>query len=555
MGPASRVFVIFVVCLLFSFVTAKSGMVGWGPAAWAQDDEEQSESDELNSDTPAKKTKVKKAKRAVKKTVKKPLKKATKKKKSKPAADELDEDAAETAPEETAESVVNEEQDPIKIGSNARELAVRAIGVSKMSVLASARKFVPKDLETRLHERMVQELAAKTYFEPQAIDGTFDLKTRGSDIAAVTKRTSTDGILVFQIGLEQIDGYLAAASGRRIRTFQFKYKVGELEEKNAVSVIADRLIEGVVGAIPYRGYVTSSEKVGTATVNLGTNHGIKEGDIFKLFEFRRPSFHSTHKLLMEVVVKKVVGPTESQIQILPSASKDTRIEPFSKVSFSLAKTTTVAATDHSVVSGRWWFEFGGELNSFSAEAAAPKYETRVFKVNGAPFGYAAMGNDVLTFRGAFGSGRSDRETLTFIDGQATYGAYQFGGAQSAWTVGAGARVFMITVSPNVGVVSSLESTMLVSPMAELKYQYVPRGRIRLVGTVEVFWPIYTTGAQVSALIFAFGAGAGGGLQLAITNKFGIEVFGKLRYLRRPIDGQSGVQERQSVLGAGLLFSF
>ncbi len=451
--------------------------------------------------------------------------------------------------------MADKEQDPVKISSNARELSVRTVGVAKISVLPAARKFVPKDLETRLNERLVQALAAKTYFEPQATDESFDLKTRASDIAAASKKESTDGMLVFQIDLEQIDGYLAAASGRRIRTFQFKYRIGELEEKNAVSVLADRLIEGVVGAIPYRGFVTASDKGGIAIVNLGTKHGIKEGDILELFEFRRPSFHSTHQLLMEVTVKKVNGPAESQVQILPTASKDTRIEPFSKVSFSLSKTTTVAATDHSVVSGRWWFEFGGELNSFSADAAAPKYESRVFKIIGAPFGYAAGGNDVLTFRGAFGSGRSDVETLTFIDAQATYAIYQFGGVQSAWTVAAGARVFTIAVAPNPGIVSTLESTMLVSPIAEFKYQYVPRGRIRLVGTVEVFWPIYTTGAQVSALTFAFGAGAGGGLQVAITNKFGMEVFGKLRYLRRPIDGQSGVQERQSVLGAGLLFSF
>jgi hypothetical protein len=165
------------------------------------------------------------------------------------------------------------------------------------------------------------------------------------------------------------------------------------------------------------------------------------------------------------------------------------------------------------------------------------------------------GNDVLTMRGAFGSGRSDTETLSFFDVQSTYAIFQLGGAQSAWTLGAGGRVFMITVTPNPGMLSALESTILVSPMAELKYLYVPRGRIRLSGIVEVFWPIYTTGAQVSALIFAFGAGGGVGMQIAVTEKFGIEVTGKLRYLRRPIDGQSGIQERQSMLGAGVIFAF
>jgi small basic protein len=92
-------------------------------------------------------------------------------------------------------------------------------------------------------------------------------------------------------------------------------------------------------------------------------------------------------------------------------------------------------------------------------------------------------------------------------------------------------------------------------MLEAKYSYVPKGRVRLGFTGEVFWPVYTSGADFGALIFAFGAGAGVNMQLAITSQLGVDVFGKLRYLRRPIEGQSGVQERQTLLGAGLVFSF
>lgn len=472
-----------------------------------------------------------------------------------------DEESSDASKSEASESVMTEERDPVKRMTNARELAVRVLAVGRISVLKSARKYVPKDLEVRLVERLVQDLAAKTYFEPQATDGSFNMRTRSSALAAVAKKGNADGVLVFEIGLEEIKGYLAASSGRRIRTFEFKYKVGELEEKNAVSILSDRLIEGFLQAIPYRGFVTSVEKR-TAKVNLGSNHSVKEGDLLDLFEFRRPNFNSTQRFLYRVRVRKVLGPSESQVELLESAPKDARIEPFAKVSFAVSSTAPtvnnppmVMATDHSVVDGRWWFEFGGELVSYGADATAPQYESKTFRTTNTPFFFFAGGNDLLSFRGSFGSGRSDTETLGFFDASGTYTLYQFGSAQSAWTIGAGPRIFYIHVTPNPNTLSALESTIILSPMVEFKYQYVPRGRIRLVGTGEVFWPVYTSGADIGALPFAFGAGVGGALQLAITSKFGFEVFGKVRYLRRPIQGQSGVQERQSILGAGLLFSF
>jgi outer membrane biosynthesis protein TonB len=530
------------------------------PAVRATPVEDVSSDDEAELGEESASPKAKAKAKAKTKTRKKATGKAAAKSKRRPVKkvetedDETDVDS-EADGDET-ESAVTEERDPVRISSNARELAVRVVGTSKISVTRSARKFVPKDFEARLGERIVQELAAKTYFEPQALDVAFNLRTRSRDLAAAAKKANADGIFVFEIGLEEINGYLASVSGRRIRTFEFKYKVGEMDEKNVVSLLSERIIEGLVQAIPYRGFVTSVDK-SKATVNLGSNHSVKEGDILELFEFRRPKFSSTHKMLIDVKVTKVLGPSESEVSVLETASKGTRIEPFAKVSFSLSKNPTpmVSATDHSVVSGRWWLGFGGEIESFGAEAAAAKYESRVFKVNGAPFAYAAAGNDLLTFHASFGSARSDAETLGFFDFQGTYAIFQIGSAQSAWTIAAGGRVFLIQVTPNPQTLTPLESTTIVSPVAEFRYQYVPRGRIRLVGTGEVFWPIYTNGASIGALPFAFGAGVGGGMQIAITSKFGLEVSGKVRYLRRPIDGQSGVQERQSILGAGLLFSF
>lgn len=519
--------------------------IGWGPAAFAQINKVSAKK------RPTAKAKVKT--KSAKTSTTKPRKKATPKPVERVSSDMDDLD-------ESAESESDDDSTPGISTLKSRDLAIRSVGIGKVSVLRSARRYVPKDLETRLTERLIQDLTSKTYFEPKPLDGRFDSRSSASVLSEAASAASSDGLFVFEIGLEEIKGYLASASGVRLRNFEVRYLVGELETANAVSILADRIVESVVRAVPYRGFVTEVDgSKTTATVNLGTVHGIREGDLLELFEFRRSSFNSTRRRLFDVKVVKVDA-TESSVSILDEASTRQQIEPYSKISFSMRPAATsapaaVEAIGPSVVTGRWWFGFGGELNSFGADAAAPQYESRVFKVNGAPFGYLAAGNDQLTLRGAFGSASSTSETLRFLDGQATYSVYQVGGAQAAWTLAAGARVFLIQVTPNPNVISALETTNIISPMAELKYHYVPKSRIRLVGTAEVFWPIYSSGAAVGALPFAFGAGLGGGLQIALTSKFGFEVSGKVRYLRRPIDGQNGIQERQSTLSTGLLLSF
>ncbi len=434
----------------------------------------------------------------------------------------------------------------------AKELSIRKLGLAKIKIARSARQFVPKGLEVRLSERLIQDLASKTYFEPAAIDGALSGESRASIVQQASKKNQVEGLIVFEIGLEEILGTLFTQNGWPIKKFEFRYLIGEMEKNNAVSILSERIIEGIVQAIPYRGFVTSIGKE-SATVNLGSQHQIKEGDILELFDFRRPNMNSTRRMMGNVVVLKVNGPTESVVG--PIGDRAFPAEPYAKVSFRVSNIMATEATDPSVVSGRWWMGIGGQIQSFGAEAAAPKYESKLFKVNGTPFASLAAGNSIWSFQGAFGSASSTSETLNFFDFMGLYSIYQLGGAQSAWSLSAGGRALLINVVSLPEKISALSTTTVFSPVVEARYQYVPKGRVRVGFSTELFWPVYSTGAELGALIFAFGAGAGVQLQFALASQLGIEVSGKLRYLRRPIEGQSAVQERQSVLSSGLVFSF
>lgn len=460
--------------------------------------------------------------------------------------------------------MVPEPQDvksPDKVVSN--DLAFRTVAVPPIAVAKAARKFVAKDFEKKLRDRLVLDIKTLTYIQPMSsVDplkgGTLSSERSNKVIGAYIKKAAVDGLLYVQLGLEEINTTVVSKSGRLIRTFQVKYRVAELDEKDPEIALSQRVVDALVLSVSYKGYVIKVDKGGTvAHINLGSAHGIKVGDLLGLFEYRGSTLQSTRRSLLNVEVKEIVGPSECIVapeKATKFGGRD-RIPPVAFVSYDKPKTISVSAEDKSIVSGRWWVSAGASVESYGAEAAAPKYESRVFKVNSTPFGTFGFGNDDITAHAGFGSAASSSETLRFFDLQATYALYQYGASQTAFIVSGGGRLLMIDVVPVPGAISALSSTNVLSPMAEFRYQYVPRGRVRLIGIGEVFWPIWSTGVDLGSLIFAFGGGVGGSLQLALTERFGLEVYGKARFLRRTIDGMSGVQERQSSMGTGLIFSF
>lgn len=443
------------------------------------------------------------------------------------------------------------------------DLAVRVVAVPPIAVAKAARKFLSKDFEKKLRDRLALDIKTLTYTQPTLVaeplkGGVLSSERPNKAIGAYIKKAAVDGLLYVQLGLEEINTTIVSRSGRLIRTFQVKYRVAELDEREPEINISQRVIDKFVLSISYKGYVIKLDKGGTiAHLNLGSTHGIKVGDLLGLFEYRGSTLQSTRRSLLNVEVKEIVGPSECIVvpeKVSKLGGRD-RIPPIAFVSYDKPKTISVSAEDKSIVGGHWWISAGASVESYGAEAAAPKYESRVFKVNSTPFGTFGFGNDDITAHAGFGSAASSSETLRFFDLQATYALYQYGASQSAFILSGGGRLLMIDVVPVPGMISALSSTNVLSPIAEFRYQYVPRGRVRLVGVGEVFWPIWSTGADLGSLIFAFGGGVGGSLQLALTERFGLEVFAKVRFLRRTVDGMSGVQERQSSMGAGLIFSF
>ncbi|MDX9732353.1 MAG: hypothetical protein RBT63_11320, partial [Bdellovibrionales bacterium] len=237
----------------------------WGPAAYAQEDED----DDVDEETPTpdeidnmadpgglpstvedgetvrpvkkasakKKTAKERAKpaaKATKKAVKRPkpkssvkrakaapAKKTTTKPVRRPKKAVEESSAPETSedeePADDSESAYAEEddgaeesreeaapRDPVRANATARELAIRKVGLAQVTVTRSARRYVPKDMEKSLRETLIQDLNSRSYFSVAPLKGVARMTASDRALAGIQRKEGLEGVLVLQIGLEEI---------------------------------------------------------------------------------------------------------------------------------------------------------------------------------------------------------------------------------------------------------------------------------------------------------------------------------------------------------------
>ncbi|GEM_PF-3784694 len=430
------------------------------------------------------------------------------------------------------------------------EFSVRRVGVLFRGRSVAKGQSLVSDLAS--------QLSAKTYLLAQSIDIADFPRLDEADGAPVQrgkfKTWSTqyrvDAFLVVQEVELSLRWTLFSSRGHVLLS-------GTLGLQNNLSAVSDAdlkalsepTVDRLVSLFPYRGFVTRVEG-GRVVINLGERHGIRIGDRLQLLTYSGRRFDSVLKRLGVVEVDKLMGSSQSEAII----DGQFVVPIYAKVGFqaptqvNLAAQTLGAGTD-------WALTVGGELVGFAGDAAEARFQPKVFRFNATPFGVLGLAYKDNMVRSHFGSVRSDTETLNLFEVWALHNWKTWGGDRSALLMSLGVRYFSLQVVPKVGATTSLESGSVLSPMLELRYNMVSRGLIRLFVLGEAFYPLLSTGGSSSGLSFAFGGGAGAGAQLSLTPRLAVEVAGRSRYFRRPVEGLSGVQERQNTVGGTLIFRF
>jgi hypothetical protein len=409
-----------------------------------------------------------------------------------------------------------------------------------------------------LATEMAKQLSAKTYLLAKTVEVADFPRLDAADGSPVQRgnfktwssQYRVDAFLLLQEVDLSLRWTLFSSRGHVLLsgTLGLQEKLSGVAESQ-IQKLSEPMVDRLVALFPYRGFVTRVE-AGRVRLNLGERHGVRVGDRLQLLTYSGRRFDSPLKRLGVVEVERLMGNSQSEAIVAGRYE----VPVYAKVGFQAPTQVNLAAQTLGTGTD-WALTVGGELVGFAGDAAEARFQPKVFRFNATPFGVLGLAYRDSLVRGHFGSVRSDTETLNLFEVWALHNWKTWGGDSSALLVSFGLRYLSLQVVPRVGAITSLESGNVISPMLELRYNSVSRGLIRLFVLGEAFYPLISSGGSGSGLSFAFGGGAGAGAQLSLTPRLAIEVSGRSRYFRRPVEGLSGVQERQNTVGGTLIFRF
>lgn len=422
-----------------------------------------------------------------------------------------------------------------------RETAIRKVGVA---TFAASGGLAP-DQAASLTRQLANDLTAMSYLEASAVSGSAEKSARSPLLKAVND-AGLDGVL---IGLVSPDGAkvtLLSRAGDVLATISLDRDVS-LANDGQVKAVSRALVDEVARAIPYRGFVTRRVGQDQYEINLGKKQGLLVGQRFRLFDFAGGTFASPRQDICEVEVVEV---SDSTAVIVPTGAAD--VKPFAKVGFNEnARGMSVPQQ----VETRGYARFGGGLLNISG-TGDPKYVDRAYNVSSAPGFLLGGGWNKWVVDILFAQAKGEDTDLVYTEVIANNRLFEtpFGGL-NRFSVWAGGRVARVSITTKRNVVTPLESTTSISPEFEARLDRVIKGPVRGFIAASAYFPIFVSGMQTSALLFSYGIGGDAGLSLDLSQRLFLDVGARYHLLRRPVEGQTSVNETYTELFGDIGYRF
>lgn len=417
----------------------------------------------------------------------------------------------------------------------ARETALRKLGVS----VAVGKGFTPAQADA-LSRQFANDMTAMSYSQVVPIAGV------GATALKAAADQGLDGIVLTEVTITHISGTIVSLSGARLATFSFDRDV-YLDNDAQVKAVSRKMVDEAARAIPYRGFITRALPGGRFEVNLGQSQGLMKGQRFRVFDFVGPSFASDHRDDGEVVVDEV---GESSAVVESTGSKT--IRPFDKIGFY----EQAHGMDlPQLVQTRAYAYLGGGLLNISG-AGDPAYVAQAYNISSTPAFLLGGGWGKVDLSVLFAQAHGDQTSLLYIEGIGNYQLYErpFGGLNK-FSVWVGGRVASVSISVQRGMVSPLASTTSISPEGVARLDRLIKGPVSAFIAASAYYPIFVTGMDTSTLLFSYGVGGDAGLSLDLSQRLFFNVGGRYHLIRRPVQGQTAVQETYTELFADLGYRF
>lgn len=368
-----------------------------------------------------------------------------------------------------------------------------------------------------------------------------------------------DGFLVGRVSERSLDLYLLSAkTGRQVERWSFR-NLRNLDAKNLDiknfdanrQQIVDTVVDTIVRLMPYKGYVLEKLPEQKVLINIGARHGVRVGDELQGLEFvvRNPTWSSPQRILGELKVVELRGDSQCVARVsLP----DAQIEKYAKVRVfvpDIAKTEARTRYNQNK-----WVVVGSELMSLRSTTADSRFDNKKYDFSYTPFLSAGLGRAPWYWHFLMGMAAGASEEVIYVALSGTKEILTFGNDTRGAIVSLGAwgsRFFVNRTSS----ASVLESSTRLAPMADVRFQYVPRLMMKLYAGGELYYPVLASDQIVGLLPFSVGYGGYLGTRLDFSARFGVELGLRYLNLTLPFSGRRGVVEVHQGAFGRLIFLF
>lgn len=425
-----------------------------------------------------------------------------------------------------------------------RETAIRRIGIAPFSLRKGSG--VDQAQVENFVRQVANDLSAMSYVEAIQINGS-PVKAQRSALLKILNEANLDGVMLGEFSDEKLMVLILSRNGDTLVTFVLP-PVLSLESEAQIKAASRALVDEFVRSIPYRGFVTRRIGDGLFEINLGKNQGLLVGQRFRLFDLTSSSLASERRDRGEVQVVAIADSTAT----IEATSHGTIVRPFMKVGFNEnAHGMTVAQQ----VETRGYATLGGSLLNISG-TGDPKYVDRAYNVSSTPGLSLGGAWNKYSLALLFAQAKGDQADLVYTELIANTQIFSnVFGSLNRFSVLIGGRLGRVSITTKRDVVTPLQSTTSISPEFVARLDRIFRGPVRGFADFSVYYPIFVTGMETSALPYSFGVGGDLGVALDLSQRLFLDVGARYHLIRRPVDTQSAVQEIYSEFFTDLGFRF
>lgn len=429
-----------------------------------------------------------------------------------------------------------------------RETAIRNLGVAPLTVFSGLSKSISAAQAEELSKNIAAELTQKSFLTASYVQAPVGLSKQSKPVLAkAVSSANKDALVVGDLLPGGFNIWIISRSGSRLGNKKIPMKIRALTAAS-MKTIAAQIVDEVVHLVPYRGFLTRETEDGVFELNMGADHGLKVGQRLRVFEFETGSLESRRDDRGEVEVIEVSGKT-SLVEVMSDINQ---IRVFQKVGFDeLARGMVV----DQQIPKRGFATVGVQLLSIDG-SSKPGEQSRSYTLDSTPAFSIGVGIGQFSLQGLLAQAKNDDLDLVFTE---ILGLYKFRDKQNGLnrlTYSLGARLVRFGVTTRRNVVAPLESSSSIAPVADVRYERLVGGPIRLFASAALYYPMFNSGNGAGGSLFSsFGINGSAGSMIDISSRWSVGLGFKLQYVNRPIESQSAVSEKYTQLFADVIARF